>query len=517
MKTNVRVDQPPFLEKIAELLLERMQLDAGQPPLDFQRKHRWQSRIKQLYYGAEPEPDPSTTRQDSIALYALVHRLVAVWDQLGVPAAGPQRLEALDAFFDVLESELLAMEKRNAGKRMLVRTRSGTLMIGVRPLLGDVPAADERIPLDAERLYRRVHLITSGVIDLERDIIDGAIHPPSMQKLNGTAPVIGLAALSGAARTYFKATKQLGNVGIDTPQIGFRSVDVRPSDTYTDELRTCIDWAINTGVHILCLPELSVCLNGRQVLKDYLLERGQTEGLASLSVIIAGSFHIDNETDGSGTDQESVAYNEAAVWLVDHFGQITEFTYRKHEQFSTPVDAKAPPMPGHEAIRAYASEHDLLNQAVYYIREDIAKDNGLLLLNLPIGLVGVLICKDFLTPGFYARYNAVEPDYLFIVSMNNKGGEFLQEWRRGAKRFSLSAGFYVNATQVVAETDNQTEVIFWGLPNDRENLKKRKSQVYFRQLDQTDNHRQVLPPSGLVPVQLDLKPFYYNTAPFNLI
>lgn len=496
------MEHPAFLEKLAELLDERTRLGKGHAPIKYIHKESWYNRFADGLGQFFPEDDLAT-RQESGSYFTLIAHLIYVWTELDIQEQGESRLNALDAFFDTIERKLLEAEKVNAGKRILVETSRGVLMIGGRPLLTELPIHDERAALSSDRLYRRVALLSNVSLDYQREIIDGGAHKESIYKLNGSSPTIGLGSLSGQARTYFSPTGRLGDVG-NMPRIGFKSDGLQPAQTYVEELRHCIDWAIAQQIHILCLPELSVCPNGREVLQARLRELSQGGKLRYLTIVIAGSYHVNQ-------------LNETPVWLVDAHGEITEFMYRKHEAFETQLDTRKPALPGQEAIRDYAEAQGLLNGPYYHIREDIGSDDLALLVNLPIGLVGVLICKDFLVPRYYAKYDALEPDYLFIVSMNDRAGEFVQVWQKDAKRHALSAGFYVNATQAVDQADETTEVAFWGLPTDREKLKERKSRVYFRRVRQPTSYHKQLPDDGLVRVLLPQSPLNYDTAALNLV
>ena len=509
------MEQLSFLEKLAELLAQRIELGKGQLPVPLENKQHWYDFFEEFWPEGEQERDEVATRRDSGANYMLAHQLIQIWERLDTsnPKAGMALYYALDAFFDFMELKLLEAEKINAGKRILVQTRSGTLMLGGRPLLADMSLDDERIPLDAKRLYRRVSLLPGVAIDQTRELVDGEQYRYSVYKLSRPQVAIGLAPLSGVAVTHFKSTGQLAHTG-SQPQIAFESERMLPADDYANELRACIDWAVAERIQILCLPELSVCANGRQVLKAQIQQYAQARQLKDLALVIAGSYHHGN-------------HNETPVWLVDSDGAISEFKYRKHESFATRLKSNEPAQPGMEAIKDFAEQQGLLEKEYYHIRENIISNEDVLMLQLPIGLVGILICKDFLSDSFYARYDTLEPDYLFIVSMNSKGGEFEQAWRTGAKRHALSAGFYVNATQVVAPTDSQTEVVFWGLPDDHSGLSERKSEVYYRRVKESTPDQpfrsvtgltpKPLPTTGLVQILLASNHFNYETNALNLI
>jgi hypothetical protein len=484
---------PTFIEEFASLLHERMVLQRRGLAVSYHNSKQWQDRLyRQIQWLSTQETH--LTREDSTSPLFLIHWLMQVWKRLKLATNAPpdERIAALDALFNEAEQQLLQLEKRGAGKRRLYATKYGTLVVGTRPVLANLPESNERPPLDSTRLYRRVHLVDSSVsIDLSREVVQGNQHKGAVYKFNTGQPVVGLAALSGRVRTQFEPTKRLSS-SRTTPLVGFRSASMQPHDQYTAELTDCLDWAVREGVHILCMPELSICPKGRVVLQQYLQQLGPK--LTTLCVIIAGSFHVGD-------------YNEAVVWLVDGLGQVTEWAYQKHQAYGTRLkeQTKLP------ALWAFAEQQQIIQDGFFDVQEDIIGGQHMLLLDLPIGLVGVVICKDFLTPNTCLKYDEVEPDYLFIVSMNEQGGEFYQTWQKGAKRFHLSGGFYVNATQVVAQHNSETEVLFWGLPF-------QDSKIYFRHLpDNPHGGQAVIPPSGLLSVKLPSSPFNRSSSAFNLL
>ncbi|GAB3789824.1 hypothetical protein GCM10028818_59100 [Spirosoma horti] len=479
------------LEKLAELLNERMHAAQNNPLIDLAHKVIWSEILEHLKISTN---DANSGVEDSSNYYLMLDNMVLIWDAFVQQNHDPsQRFAQLDAFFDLVESKLLDAEKISAGQRIYEMTKYGILVVGGRPLLSNSEPNTERAPLSVRNPYRRIFLLPKIQVDFNSELIQAHMDgygngtdplSSSCAKLTSPELTIGLGAFSGDCHTYFLPTRRL-SAPYNQTKVAFLATDVQPAEVYEQELIACIDWAITNKVNILCLPELTISLTGRKIMKEYIKELGQKKQLEYLGLIIAGSYHINN-------------YNETPVWFIDYLGHINEHFYKKYEAFETHVDVYQTPDLGLEAIHNYVSTFTNVNKE-YYIREDTISDENILLLNLPIGSIGILICKDMITYNLcLAKYRELEPDYLFIVSMNKKAGEFWDGWKKDMKRSALSAGFYVNATQVIDSVDSETEVIFWGLPGRLIAKNGLNQEMYFRNVDNDNRKVKKLPPNGLV-------------------
>lgn len=496
----MNTDKYISVEKLASLLAEWMKLSKNHPPLGLNDKIYWADIFQNEFYNLKTNAAEEGLF-DTSDYYMVIDYVVSVWDQSQKYAQDlHQRLIQLEAYLDLVEEHLVHLEQINSFKRVYHPTSYGILVLGGRPILVNVKPNSERPHIRAERTYRRIFLIPNLEIDYDIELIDEIMNTRchdnlkrSSIKLSGPELTIGLGAFSGNVLTYYEPDKQLYHSQKQT-RVSFHAVDILPADQHKQELQLCIDWAIVNKVNILCLPELSVSLTGRTILKEYLKEQGQRKQLQDLAIVIVGSFHRDS-------------YNEAPVWIIDQFGNIDEYYYRKFEAYETKVKTSDDaPQPGLDSVHKYARNLTNGNEH-YFIREHITRDERILLLNLPIGSLGIVICKDLLIPNVCLNnYRDLEPDYLFIVSMNQKGDEFFNSWRKDTKRTSLSAGFYVNATQVVAPNDEKTEVIFWGLPGEHD--LNNSEALYFRCVKKETDKIKQLPENGLITKSISRRKGY---------
>lgn len=276
---------------------------------------------------------------------------------------------------------------------------------------------------------------------------------------------VGLCALSGKAKTFFNGTRVLpsedNTVGFRAREIRFLAEpaaagdETRPPDlealrtAYREELRHAVRWAHEERIHILCFPELCVCEKGREILRA---EIESTPG--ELSLVIAGSYHVNT---GPGADR---AANTSPVWLVTE-GRVQPLRdYQKIDLMSVemahlPKDGEAGPL--HSVVELARST------GCEWAKEDVSQGDAGLLVDTPIGVVAIAICKDLLwsdkTP--LRKYDDVA-DHLLVVSMNAAPDWF---WFPAQKLSRLGTGvFYVNTPQLVASNDSETEIAFWHLP-----------------------------------------------------
>lgn len=272
---------------------------------------------------------------------------------------------------------------------------------------------------------------------------------------------IGLCCLSGKARTFFRPTRVLmqekDTVGFLAQSIGCGTATVTNDDgtsglidqEYAEELRECVRWAREKGLHILCFPELCICPSGLAVLQEAI-----DDDSGELSLVLPGSYH--------SADISGVHSNTAPIWLVEH-GRVRHL----------PVYEKADPMviaAPKDAKRKTAETAGILSVSEFAdqkgcgsIKEDIREGSAARLLYTPVGVIAVTICKDLLLPErTHLQQLADAADMILVLSMNATSGWF---WNKAiALSFLGTAVFFVNTPQMVAPTESGTEIVFWHLP-----------------------------------------------------
>lgn len=257
---------------------------------------------------------------------------------------------------------------------------------------------------------------------------------------------IACCTLSGQARTNFVGTGPF-NWGRG-PHFGFRATHVgapndrgrvtNPESAYIDELRNTLTRARREAVHVLFLPELSVCEQGRSVLRDAIeLDPGD------LILVVPGSFHV------SGVGSNAVV-NAAPVWLVhrdpDAAGGkvVTALQAEKSEIFDLPT-ARG------EGVIGLKDPVDGARSAGFdQLAEHIVPSSTVQLLDTPVGSLLVLICKDALVgpvDGHVQRAVAAA-DHVVVVSMNANPRAWFSPvallWQRTG-----TATYYVNSAQAL--------------------------------------------------------------------
>lgn len=318
---------------------------------------------------------------------------------------------------------------------------------------------------------------------------------------------IGLCALSSACRTRFTATKALDKPETGEWVLGFRATHVEyvtggagtPAVAEPDhqELRECVSWAREEGVHVLCFPELCICEKSRQALADEI-----SSDPGSLCLVVPGSHH-----DPLG-DAPGQWVNAAPIWVLRQ-GERTEVgRYEKAQAFQVRV-GEARRL---EALGALCQAAD--EEGCTWLEEHIVPRGSLRCVNTPVGVFGVLICKDALIPEQIMAEYAPLADHLLIVSMNpSPEGGFLDKARDIARTYAC-ATFYVNTTQFVPSSDAATEIVLWRIPG-RHMPRSQRDTCFYRSAnegkvtgptDPTKPRRDVLPAHGRTSVAVDVPP-----------
>ncbi|GAA4459413.1 hypothetical protein GCM10023189_33110 [Nibrella saemangeumensis] len=508
------MNEIPLFEELARLLSLYESLRRKHPFSSLSEKQPIKQHLQELFNQLLEQRTAANEFDNplkSTGYYLLLELLLTVWEQFFPAGEVDPTFQQLDSFLEFVEEKITDLERVNTRKRLYLSTRYGVLSFGGRPLLASLDPKAERVPFSSDISSRRIFLATNPNQRYYDEILDtgselyGEQHGESKRIdqllhklwLNGSLTV-GLAALSGEAKTFFSYKEQRSTIVGHTPQFSFQATKVSNADgtndaIYKEELKQCLEWAVDEKVNILCLPELSVSPVGLTDMKKILQELGKQDRLHALTIIIAGSFHVGD-------------YNEAPVWFINFNGDIVERTYRKYEVFETQInpshETTHSEFPGLAEVISYA--HNKVGSSVAFnLSEHIIPDDQILLLNLPIGSVGIMICKDFLSTSqrCYGKYRDLQPDHLFIVSMNPKNkmaNEFLTIWRNNYKRPFCPATYYVNATQVLTPDDSQTEAVFLGQPF-------KTDEVYYRSApEEAKSAQRQLPANGLVRVEVSM-------------
>lgn len=290
----------------------------------------------------------------------------------------------------------------------------------------------------------------------------GAAGKNAPRQKSRTRPLrIGLCAFSGNARTFFAPTCKLdaktGIYGFRAERIGWfpptKDADPREGDAgqYHQELRDCVRWAADENIHILLMPELSVCPSGLDTLREAINKTN-----SQLCLVIPGSFHVPSLED------PNERANAAPIWLrVDqkatHDGMLPQ--YEKNDRFSVSVSN----LEGSITTQRLCDEAKAAGCSE--LKEDVVSGCSMRLLSTPVGVIGIAICKDvlFMDRGGMSRYTDLA-DHMLVVSMNPAAGYF--QSTAVLQAHLCTAMFYVNAAQVLRPLTRRPfpEAAMWQLP-----------------------------------------------------
>lgn len=296
-------------------------------------------------------------------------------------------------------------------------------------------------------------------------LVDPTVFGPAL-----LSPVLrfGLCSLSGTAKTWFDPRpvldQEAGVIGFAATRIACDDADPgRAKEAYLDELRRCVWWAVETQVHVLCLPELCACEAGRRVVREE-IERDP----GSLCLVVPGTFHdpaaaAATTADPPGADPgpgpaaeavavDSLCLNAAPIWVVGAGNRVEQVAlFRKVEPFNAPVDH----LDGVDVLRDVRAA--AVAQHMTHVEEYIEPGTDLCFIETPVGVFGIAVCKD-VKLGDFMTDNARVADHLLIPSMNgNASALFVQTGLTLAQNFCV-ASYYVNAMQVVPPERERVKV-----------------------------------------------------------
>lgn len=182
----------------------------------------------------------------------------------------------------------------------------------------------------------------------------------------------------------------------------FRAADpgMAGADALEAHLERLMDAAVEQGVHLLVLPELTVDLPARQALAERLAaDRPAVPPYG----MVAGSFHLLDRGYDRPCANESVLLDHAGAPLAAH---------RKRGRFRIPSAflGKAP----HFFSRIHP-------KPAAEIREDIEYGSELQIVETTLGSLALLICADGIAAddrGYLPVIRRLRPDLLFVVAMS---------------------------------------------------------------------------------------------------
>jgi len=189
-----------------------------------------------------------------------------------------------------------------------------------------------------------------------------------------------------------------------------RSDPMRKPQVLKEHLSSLIEEAEQREVHLVILPELTVCLPAREHIARLLRERSSKYPYA----VLAGSFHIWKE---QGTQQHAdspAAPVNESVLLARSFPLLT---HHKRGLFTLP----------RKAVTGEFFPGSVLPIQEVWVREDIRRGCRLEFLETIFGTIAVLICADLIDPDTEEYLNVVRrlrPDLLLVVAMSPETERF---------------------------------------------------------------------------------------------
>ena len=366
----------------------------------------------------------------------------------------------------------------------ILRGDSYDVLVG-RRFWDDLKRKSSEIPKTTYNFFPRIRV-------LEKD--QAVMHyPPEDENPYGPKPLhewtefrVGLCAFSGKAHTKFKGSRiiqepdeAIGKNGI----YGFVAETIEPENEYKKELSRVVQWVKKERINLLLMPELSVCGKGRNILIEE-IENEKTD----LYLIMPGSYHC-------RLNKKMKFYvNQAPVWwntpLHSGQGSIQESgeMYTKMEPFHIAASEIKRPMPQLCKIAVAAG--------CLSVQEDIYLGTKFHLFLTPLGIFGILICKDVFTEDYFVKYRQLA-DHLCIISMNSAPDYFSAK----ATECSMhgTSCFYVNASQITNNVKTPVETAIWTIPHQ----KKGYNHCYYNISIDKENDRYTnkrIPENGLVLV-----------------
>lgn len=262
---------------------------------------------------------------------------------------------------------------------------------------------------------------------------------------------------------------------IDEPRktYGLRATEVIDREHYHQNIDSVLKQVEEQSLNFVCLPELLICDDGLDKIKQF-LQNWQQEFI----LFVAGSFH---------RQQDEKWYNRMPI-LLKYRNTIHQLNYDKEvaafdrvssfcKQDGTPPENIEMPDP------VYFQN---LQQSESFFSEDIENDRQLLVLRTGhFGNFGFLICKDYLEEDLLHEAYLPVVDHLVVISLNTSNSATFFEIAKTKSKSNKIATMYLNTycfdphlltpsfihTPNVSNgqpdsivNDHASEAIFWEMP-----------------------------------------------------
>lgn len=272
---------------------------------------------------------------------------------------------------------------REKGNTHKVETDAGTLVIARRRwwdklYTNNFSVLKNEVPLSLFSLQRLALVKDKRKMWGDDEFIE--FHFPKVKE----KVLIGLCPMLQEIKTIFETTVPGFRSG--GKFMGFRTKDVasdHPENLkiYKQYLKDSINWALYNRVNILCFPEMSVCEEGKSLLRQLI----KTAAIPneSLSLILPGSFHTINES--------GIWKNTTPIWEIKDKEIIERTNYNKVELLSLHVANRLGEITDNSSIGSLVETAQ--SQDLDILSEDVTPDSRVVILDSLFGKIGVLICR----------------------------------------------------------------------------------------------------------------------------
>ena len=195
------------------------------------------------------------------------------------------------------------------------------------------------------------------------------------------------------------------------------------------------------GAHILILPEFMVTEEGRNVIKEALVEVARDENLQPPLLTIAGSRHMSFINEARGKERD--VGNACEVHGCEHDPEHRPLWEQwKRERYGTQWPAKT----AREQIKGFP----LVDADSVNLREDIEPNGPTKIIRTAVGTIAIAICSDLMpgsasAPGTYLADAPV--DWLVVPAFSDRTKPFTD--RAYLLSRNWTATFFVNAWAAV--------------------------------------------------------------------
>ena len=210
----------------------------------------------------------------------------------------------------------------------------------------------------------------------------------------------------------------------------WRATHIAPHDARMASLHRTMDDAQAECAQVIVFPELTIDLAQRTLLTQRL--RKQVDG--HLVLLQTGSFHETLATEG----QNGKTFNTAPL-----------------------LNAQGRPLLTHRKLRAFSKAHSAIepgtDPSTDPVTEDISLGDSIHVLATPVGLLTVLICKDFLDvhPSVQTLLSDGPVEWVFVPSFGDE--KTVRQHKARAKTLGhVQTGCHTVLAQIFNNFDNST-------------------------------------------------------------